>query len=418
MQLNTDTIEKLLQKILPYYFILVFVTTITGALLGYLEHHSWNIGDWLINYQGGIIRRGLFGEIIYHLSNFTHINPGIYVVVFQIFFYAVFLFFSFALLKKQHTLLPYAFLIFSPFIFTFQINDLNGGFRKEIIYFAILAFVVWNARTKDYHTFEKIFYIILIFYPAVILTHEMLAIYLPFLLVAYFSVVPLTKNKFFILILLLIPSIGSFLVAMDYSQVTSTQITEIFNSILKENYPITGGAISALDKDTSYGISRVINDVNNKDYIYYIVFIFFAAIAYIPIYEKLKAIFRNKFSLLLIFFSTISSIGLFIVAVDWGRFIYIPLVSIFLLSLISTEDKKYHQSYRYNKPVNILIVIFFTIYTLFWHIPHCGSPTSALFENNYKRTNLIVFAKPYVEIAAYYFPRIKKLFPQDKMKFK
>ena len=155
MLLSSNNVEKILQKSLPYFFILVFITTIAGALSGYVEHNSWKMGDWLINYQGGMVRRGLLGEMLYQLSYLTHINPGLYATMLQVFFYGVFLFFSYALLRQQRSLLPYAFLIFSPFIFTFQINDLQGGFRKEIIYLALLAFVVWSTRNLKPKFFEK-----------------------------------------------------------------------------------------------------------------------------------------------------------------------------------------------------------------------------------------------------------------------
>ena len=101
MQLSAKNLEKILQKSLPYFFALVFITTMVGALSGYLEHNPWKMGDWLINYQGGMIRRGFLGEVFYRLAHFTHINPGLYVYIFQIFFYAVFFFFAYALLKKQ-----------------------------------------------------------------------------------------------------------------------------------------------------------------------------------------------------------------------------------------------------------------------------------------------------------------------------
>jgi hypothetical protein len=406
IQLSENNIETLLQKILPYFFTLVFITTIVGALSGYLEHNSWKMGDWLINYQGGMVRRGLLGEVIYQLALLTHLNPGLYVVAFQAFFYAVFLFFSYALLKKQHALLPYALLIFSPFIFTFQINDLQGGFRKEIIYLALLSFVVWTARTRDPKTFEKVFYIILLLYPAVILTHEMLAIYLPFLLVAYLSSVTLTRKKFFFILLLLTPSIVSFLVAIYYSG-TSIQVVDIFNSIAKENYPLTGGAISWLDRNSSYGIALVTKQLNEQHYAYYILLVPLAALAYIPIHERLKSIAKNRLSLFLILISIVGSAGLFIVAIDWGRFIYITLVSIFLLSLISTQDiEVHHQRDRYNQPVNLFIALFFSIYSLFWHIPHCCSIDSTLVKN-YKQINIVLFAKPYAKVLFYIFPNLK-----------
>ena len=36
---------------------------------------SWTVGEWLINYQGGFIRRGLLGEGIYILCNVIKISP-------------------------------------------------------------------------------------------------------------------------------------------------------------------------------------------------------------------------------------------------------------------------------------------------------------------------------------------------------
>lgn len=400
---NRNRIENLLQKSLPYFLFLVFITTTAGAASGYLDHNAWKMGDWLINYQGGIIRRGLLGEVIYQLSYFSNINPGFYVIVLQVFFYGIFFYFSYLLLKKQLILLPYALLIFSPFIFTFQINDLQGGFRKEIIYFAVLAFIVWSASVKDRKTFEKIFYIILLLYPVIILSHEMFAIFLPYLLVVYFSISILTKKSFFLISILLLPSILSFLMATHYSG-TSNQVVEIFNSIAGEDYSIAGGAISWLDKDTSFGVQQVVDKIKNDHYFGYIFIALFTIFAYIPIYEKLKLIAKNKFSLLLILVSMIGSIGLFIVAIDWGRFIYIHLVSIFLLSLISTQKINNYKEDACKHSVNPLIVIFFIIYTLLWHIPHCGSPSSA-----YKQINIIEFTRPYKEISFFIYTNSKQI---------
>lgn len=410
MQLSINNIEKILQKSLPYFFALVFVTTVVGALHGYIDHNAWKMGDWLINYQGGMVRRGLLGEIIYQLSSFTHINPGIYVIVFQIFFYAVFLFFSYALLKEQQVLLPYALLIFSPFIFTFQINDLQGGFRKEIIYLSLLAFVVWSAKTRDYKNFEKIFYGTLLLYPAVILTHEMLAIFLPYLLVVYLSVTTLNKKKLFLISLLLVPSIVSFIGSIYYAG-TAFQVTEIFDSIARENYPLTGGAISWLDKDSSFGLGIVLDRIH--DYLaYYPLIIGLSLFAYIPVYKKIKMIIKNRLSLSLILLSIIGSTALFVVAVDWGRFIYIHLVSIFLLLLIMPASQKVSPDEdHFQQPVNLLkmfSIVLLIIYTLSWHIPHCCNPNP--FATNYRQINIVAFAKPYAKIVAHYFPEIKKKF--------
>ena len=37
--------------------------------------NSWTVGEWLISYEGGFIRRGLPGQIIFYLSSNLDINP-------------------------------------------------------------------------------------------------------------------------------------------------------------------------------------------------------------------------------------------------------------------------------------------------------------------------------------------------------
>lgn len=392
---DKNRIENLIRRSLPYFFALLLFATLVAAMFGYVAHNSWKMGDWLINYQGGMIRRGLLGEVIYQLAHFTHINPGLYVVAFQMFFFATFFVFSFAMLKKQHSLLPYAFLIFSPFIFTFQINDLAGGFRKEIIFFALLAFTVWFATVKEHKAFEKIFYLTLFLYPVVILTHEMLIVFLPYLLVVYFSVTALTKKKFLIILLLLVPSICSILVTIYYAELTTSQIAEIFNSISRENYALQGGAITWLDKDAYYLKNHLIELMELYHYKYYLFIAVFSLVAYIPIYRKLKFITSNKVSLLLILMSLIGTAGLFVLAGDWGRWIYINLVSIFLLSLMNPQKIVESKKNASRQSINILTVVFFIIYALLWHIPHRGDPRAA-YAQSFRTVNIASFPIPEV----------------------
>jgi len=37
--------------------------------------NSWTVGEWLISYSGGFIRRGLPGQVIFYLSSNFDINP-------------------------------------------------------------------------------------------------------------------------------------------------------------------------------------------------------------------------------------------------------------------------------------------------------------------------------------------------------
>ena len=405
MELYRAKIENIIKKSLPFFFVLVFLTTITGSWLGYLEHNSWKMGDWLINYQGGMIRRGLLGEIIFQLAHFTHINPGIYVVIFQIFFYAVFFLISYFLLKKQHALLPFALLIFSPFIFCFQINDLQGGYRKEIIYFALLALIVWSTTIKESKKFEKIFFTILFFYPLVILTHEMLAIFLPYLLAAFILSAKLNKKKNILICVLLLPSIIVFFVASHFSG-TEIQVSTIFTSIANENYKVSGGSISWLSKDAAYATSKVSEAITIRHFNHYIFVTPLALIAYIPVYYDLKRLFKNKPVLWLLNASIFGTIGLMLYAMDWGRFLYIHLVSIFLLLLLPAIQ--IHNIRQ--KPPNVIkksTVVLFIVYILFWHIPHAGY-FGKTYEKRYKTVNYISFLEPYKKIIKLYNKKNKK----------
>ncbi len=403
MRLFYDDIENHLYKLLPYFLIFIFITTIAGAICSYFEYNSWKIGDWLINYQGGFVRRGLIGEVILKLSHLTDINPGIYLVIFLSSFYAIFLFFSYKLLMLQDRLLPYILLIFSPFIFTFQLYDITGGFRKEIIYFALLSFIVWIAKVEDAKKFEKIFYITLLLYPLLILTHEMLIIYIPIILIVYLYKIKLTLKKIAILALFLIPSLVA-LIALKLHMGTPNQIDEIFHSIQAENYPINKISLYWLDKNISFGINSVIKHLKVDNYIYYLFFIPLALIAYIPIVDRLKLLLKDRLIIFLFSLSIIFTIAISAIAVDWGRFIYIILVSIFLLSLLPNEKLTRYS----NKRVSSSIIIFFLIYTLLWHIPHCCSPFIGL-PHKYREVNIIAVFKPYVKIVILYFPKIKEV---------
>jgi len=393
--------ERLLRKCIPYFLTLIFIATLLDAYTGYVAHNGWKMGDWLINYQGGMIRRGLLGELFYQLSQFTQVNPGFYVFLFQVLFYAIFFIFSYQLLIRQHHVWPYILLIFSPFIFTFQINDLQGGYRKEVIYFALLAFIAYAAKTLEHKVFERILYLALLLYPAIILTHEMLAIFLPYLLVVYASVTDLTKKRIWIISCLLVPSIISFLVCIAYP-VAPSQTTAILQSLTQAGYPIDSGAIAWLNIPTSYAVNEVIQITRQTHYFaFYVLVLLLALIAYLPLRKHLSFIFHKQLSLFLVTISITGTIALCFIALDWGRFIYIHLVSLFIVSLIASPsvrvDKKNEKCPLFNNTASrLFVVFFFTAYALLWHIPHCCSP--APYAHNYHQINAVAYIQPYINL--------------------
>ena len=89
MRLNTDSGSELgatcrKRQWLPGFLLAWFA--LVGALgffynlsnaISYLN--SWTIGDWLISYAGGFVRRGLPGQVLYILAKVAHVSP-IYII--------------------------------------------------------------------------------------------------------------------------------------------------------------------------------------------------------------------------------------------------------------------------------------------------------------------------------------------------
>ena len=381
--------HRLLRIAILVYLILIFLSTINCAYSAYIQRNNWIIGDWLINYQAGFIRRGFIGELIYQIAHFSSINPGLIVIFIQILFYGLFFLFSFLLLNKQKSLFPYLLLIFSPFLFTFQINGIAGGYRKEIIFFAILSFIIWYAIKGGKSNFEKYFYFVLLFFPLVILTHEMLALFLPYLLVVYFSVFNITIIRVIKLSLLVGLSIVTSIIIFENKQLPEERTKIIYQSLINENYEFKHGlddrgAIYQLSEKSSYWRHRVKKAIKHNSYLYkYNFVLILSLVAFLPVLNKLYPLLLNKFSLFIFFVPILCTLPLFMFVLDWGRLIYIHLVSFFLLSFLNENSDFSLLNYlknilntKFNKvsfnSLKIIIIIpIILFYSSTWKIPHC-----------------------------------------------
>jgi len=394
--------EDFTRRVLPSFFILVFLSTAAGAVLGYLEFNNWTIGDWLINYQAGFVRRGFSGELIFRLSLFSGINAGLIAIVFQMFFYAVFLFFSLLILKERKVLFPFILLVFSPFIFMFQICDVHGGYRKEILYFALLSLLVWASLNLKPKTFTRIFLGILAVFPLTVLSHEMLFFFMPYIPAVYFQREKQTPRNTIVVFSLVCLSILVFFFCVSRKG-TPDQVLGIQLSLVSAKYPVEGGAIAALAGTASGAMKHVAVMIARHHYLLYLFPLIFSSLAFIPVFSLNAKIKTNRLVSGLVLVSIIGSLTLFAVAVDWGRFIYIHLVSIFLFLLSHDPESEdiprwratrvvdAFRSWGVEKPVSV--IAFLSWYLLLWHIPHCGSPIPYP-----KQLNILELVRPFVEL--------------------
>ncbi len=401
-------VNNLIKSVLPYFFLLIFFTTFIEAVKAFHIHAPCRIGDWLINYQGGFVRRGLIGSLIYVFSSFTGISPGWCVVAIQILLYALFFFYSYRILLKIKNLVLYAFLIFSPYIFTFQINCVKGGFRKEIIYFVFLIITIYYSNKLSKVDFKRFFKFVLLLFPFAVLNHEMLFIFLPYIIAIY--VIEFSFREMKSLLPYVIPSFFAFLISLIFHGDALTS-EKIFISLGKLNYLISQGpgSIKYLSCTAKDGFDSV--KLLFWRYLYwYLIVIELILLAFYPLFpfiKRFKESFRDKFCVVryLILFSLCLNVPLLFVATDWGRFIYIHSVSVlFILFKMDIFANKFEEFDKEDKIMNMMKeknvgcfhLFSFLVYTNMWRLMHYGNPS--IFLQNIYQIQVVKILYPFSKL--------------------
>ena len=96
--------------LIKIFFSLIFLNYFYFSSRITLRENAWITGDWLINYDGGLLRRGLSGEIILLLSNLKFINIYYLIIFIQSSLFLYFIFLWKLISKKE---------LFNFFIFNF-----------------------------------------------------------------------------------------------------------------------------------------------------------------------------------------------------------------------------------------------------------------------------------------------------------
>jgi hypothetical protein len=126
-------------------FILVLIYIFLQSIINGYAKESWQITEWLINYQGGFVRRGLIGEAIFDLYNYFGLNPYVVILFLSIISYlAVVVFFAKSFLKKGYLifLLPFVFFLGGPVINNFFI-------RKDPLIILIFILILFFSYKKS-----------------------------------------------------------------------------------------------------------------------------------------------------------------------------------------------------------------------------------------------------------------------------
>ena len=134
-------------KLIHFFFwtfvLFQLINLLKDILHGYPKD-SWGITEYLINYEGGFVRRGLLGHILLLLHQMTGISPYYSIVIIALAAYLFVVFFLFkGFIKNGYPI------FFLPFVAVLGNPILNGFWlRKDslILCLFILALIIFKKK--------------------------------------------------------------------------------------------------------------------------------------------------------------------------------------------------------------------------------------------------------------------------------
>jgi hypothetical protein len=323
------------------YFLLVILFAVLSGLVIPRMSRDWIIGDWLINYQGGFVRRGLPGEVVYLVGHLVHVSPIHLIVALYLILTLIYLlaFRSLALgASKRYWV---AAILLSPATLGFQVLHVQAGFRKEYIYLAALSGFLLLLRRQQFSDAALSIYMAACLVLAVF-SHESTLFYAPYFLVALVfsgrSVVEAVKVCAIPFLLTLIAA----LLCMSHMG-NAQQVGQICSSL---GYGITSakndvcssfGAINYLSYTREMARADTLSVM--RQYQYLRIYPLLAVLSLLPVMVGSRALAKagqaDKIRVLQIVaaISILGSLALFFYAIDWGRWISMHVVSMSLLLL-------------------------------------------------------------------------------------
>ena len=365
------------------YLVLILLATAGLGLHATRTLTQWILGDWLINYQGGFVRRGLVGQIIFLLSSWLHLSPLLIAVAVALVAYLLLYWSIWKLMANSSWRLWVLAAFISPALLGFAVAA-RGGFHKDVLFLASLAVLLVLLMRKDVKGWILAAYIALTC-AFCILSHEALFVYLPYVLAALVIGMREIKRAAAIALIPLIFVMASFY-AVTTHRGTAQTVAAICSALGKESQRVCGGAVSQLSYTSTSARQETI-DITTL-YHYYRVYPPLGLLALIPIAMGFADLWktptlRRDLKLLAVAaaVSFAMSLTLFYYAQDWGRWIYIHLFSLFLI-LLFLDDRR-QSDIRTAVPLGIsggktriaLVGALLFIYATCWNLPnYSGTP--------------------------------------------
>jgi hypothetical protein len=319
--------------------------------------NNWGIGEWLINYNGGFVRRGLIGQILLS-SKLTGSSLLILIICVQFILYCVVLIYLTRILKENRFLLPFVALICSPMGINFVGWDKFVLIRKEFIGLVSLVILAQYIRGKSSQ--KSLLWIFYAFFILAIFSSEVNFSLVPGVIFLFWLNSGTRSRRYFYRELFTIIFLVSLSILISIRFNGDKQIA---NSICRKVISVgldpeknCRGAVDVLGMSFSSMIDHLISSYPN--YFIYLIYLFLACLPMV----FLKS---DKLNLCWLIFLFIGTVPLYLIAWDYGRWI-----SLFVLEIticLSVTQVKMKPKNRFNYMTTFL-------YSILWGSGHGGDP--------------------------------------------
>ena len=174
-----------------FYLIFVFITSIVFLYNKFLYPTDWTTSEWLINYQGGFVRRGLSGEFFFQIYKIFEVNIRYIVFYFNLIILAFFYIIFFSFMKNIEINKLLVFFLYSPFFLVYPAAEPEVIARKEFLLFIIYIIYINLLLSNS----NKIYIYLSTFLPIMNLIWDGIIFYLIFFFITFLFKRDLKKKK-------------------------------------------------------------------------------------------------------------------------------------------------------------------------------------------------------------------------------
>lgn len=400
--------ERRKRQLFALYLLLVAAFSIKIGVGQAQRDDSFVIGDWLINYSGGFVRRGLPGALAMILHRASGLSLHWVVFAIQCGVFLLLLVCVYRLTKGIRWSYLMVAVLLSPATLGFTVLD-PIGIRKEFMLFTALALWIWILISERLSSWEMSA-VLAIFLVSLTLSHEGMMAVVPYFLAA---VLIQTKSLRKAVSICVVPALLSTmaLIAVMLHHGNLEVAHAICDSVGGEmpspglvlaDGGICTGAIASLQvhaTEEHVGMMSWIQG-SNPESLYGLL----AIPTFAPIFMLLWQFYRHdglRYEVFTVLVCALASlpglVALFYVGVDWGRWLHLETMCLLLLALII--DRKSTLAWEptrwRNAGLRIVAMFVLFLYVTAWTLPGVGNKGEsagyfALFHRAFLRHKFVV----------------------------